>query len=175
MEYTDKLININLQIEHNKEDINPIKGFKLYLFETLYLIQKFQGKYKFLDILLTIFEFIQLMAFPINKIFSQDSINYFDKDIADFFSFSQLIFFWQGTSFFIVIFAITILYILIFLSLFIYILINSFSSPSKIIIQFLLLMFQFHAILNIPFLTTLFTVLLNYGSKQNVKAGYIFF
>ncbi len=55
----EKLININLQIEHNKNDLNPVKGFKLYLFEALYLIQQYHGRYKFLDILLTIFEFIQ--------------------------------------------------------------------------------------------------------------------
>ena len=47
----EKLININLQIEHNKNDLNPVKGFKLYLFEALYLIQQYHGRYKFLDIL----------------------------------------------------------------------------------------------------------------------------
>ena len=51
----DKLININLQIEYNKADLNPFKGFKLYLLEALYSIQKFKGRYKFWDILFTIF------------------------------------------------------------------------------------------------------------------------
>ena len=39
----EKLININLQIEHNKNDLNPVKGFKLHLFEALYLIQQYHG------------------------------------------------------------------------------------------------------------------------------------
>ena len=154
----DKLINIHLQIENNKEDISQIKGLKFYLFETLYLIQKFEGKYKYLDILFLIGEFIQLMAFPLDKIFDENSDNYLIKIFGSFFRFSQFIFLWKETTFYFISYIIVSSYIMVFLLLFCYILINSFSSPSKKIIRFLALMLQFQTILNIPFLRILFSL-----------------
>ena len=32
----DNLININLQVAHTKDELIPLKGFKLYLFEGLH-------------------------------------------------------------------------------------------------------------------------------------------
>ena len=43
----DKLIDINLEIEQHKEELSTLKGFKLYLFEALYLIQQYTGRYIF--------------------------------------------------------------------------------------------------------------------------------
>ena len=58
MDKEDQIINIVLQIEQYKENIISTKSFKSHLLETLYLIQQFQGNYKFIEILFTIFEFI---------------------------------------------------------------------------------------------------------------------
>ena len=154
----DKLININLQIEYNKADLNPFKGFKLYLLEALYSIQKFKGRYKFWDILFTIFEFIQLMAFPMDQIFDDSYGNHWIKTIGKFFRFTQLIFLWKGTSFFIITYIFVCLYIILFLSLFFYIVIKSISSASENIIKFFVLILQIQTILNIPFLKTLFSI-----------------
>ena len=98
----EKLIHINLQIENNKEDLNPVRGFKLYLFEALYSIQQFHGRYQFWDILFSIFEFVQLMAFPMDKIFDESWGNHWVKTLGNSFRYSQLIFLWKGTSFFII-------------------------------------------------------------------------
>ena len=47
----EKLIYIDLQLEHLKKDIKTKNVFKSYLFEALYMIQQFHGLNKFLDLL----------------------------------------------------------------------------------------------------------------------------
>ena len=59
----EKLIDIDLQIQHQKEEIIQTQSFKLYLFEALYSIQEYYGLYKFIDIIFVIIEFIQLTSF----------------------------------------------------------------------------------------------------------------
>ena len=155
----EKLIHINLQIENNKEDLNPVRGFKLYLFEALYSIQQFHGRYQFWDILFSIFEFVQLMAFPMDKIFDESWGNHWVKTLGNSFRYSQLIFLWKGTSFFIITYVFVCIYIIILISLFFYVLIKSTSFASVHIIKFLVLMFQMQTVLNIPFLRTLFSTI----------------
>ena len=161
----DKLININLQIQQNKDDLTMVTGFKLHLFEALYSIQQYYGRYKFWDILFTIIEFLQLMAFPMDKIFDESWGNNWVKTIGNFFRYSQLSFFLEGNSFFIIAYIITCVYIIIFISLFFNVLIKSVSKASIHIIKFLVLMFQMQTILNIPFLRTLFSV---FFCKNNI-------
>ena len=43
----EKLINIDLKLQNNKEEIAITKDFKSYLFESLYTIQEYYGIYKF--------------------------------------------------------------------------------------------------------------------------------
>ena len=100
MKDIDKLIDINFQVEQQKEELIPLKGFKLYLFEALYLIQKFTGRYIFWEILFSIIEFIQLMAFPMDIVFDESLGNYWVNTIGNFFRYFQLIFIWRGTIFF---------------------------------------------------------------------------
>ena len=156
----DKLINTALQIEHNKEGINQIKGFNLYLFEALYLIQQYIGRYKFWDILFIIVEFIQLMAFPMNEIFDESWGNHWVKTIGNFFRYTQLISLFSDTSFFIIYFIFICVYILVFITLFIFIVIDLISFINVNIIKFFALMFQMQTILNIPFLRALFSIYL---------------
>ena len=94
----DKLININLQIQQNKDDLTMVTGFKLHLFEALYSIQQYYGRYKFLDILFSIVEFLQLMAFPMDKIFDESWGNNWVKTIGNFFRYSQFSF-WKEIHF----------------------------------------------------------------------------
>ena len=105
----DKLIYINLEIEQHKEELSTLKGFKLYLFEALYLIQQYTGRYIFWEILFSIIEFIQLMAFTMDKIFDESWGNHWVNTIGNFFRYFQIIFIWKGTIFFIIIY--TIVYI----------------------------------------------------------------
>jgi len=156
----DKLININLQVSQTKDDLIPLKGFKLYLFEALYLIQQYNGRYKFWDIIFLIIEFIQLMAFPMDKIFDESWGNHWVNTIGNFFRYFQLIFIWRGSIFFIITYIIICVYIILLISLFLYTIIKSMSFVSIHIIKFLVLMFEIQNILNIPILRTLFSVLI---------------
>ena len=111
MKDVDNLIEINFQIKHQEEELIPLKGFKLYLFEALYLIQKYTGRYIFWDILFSIIEFIQLIAFPMDKIFDESWGNYWVNTIGNIFRYFQLIFIWKGTIFFIITYIIICIYI----------------------------------------------------------------
>ena len=161
----DKLININLKIEQNKDELTIVKGFKLYLFEALYLIQQYHGLHKFWDILFTIFEFIQLMAFPMDKVFDKSWGNHWVKTFGSFFRYSNLFFLWKGTSFFIITYIITCIYIILFISLSLYALIKSTKFVSKPMIKAIVLMLEINIILNIPLLRTLFSI---FSCEKNV-------
>ena len=154
----DKLINLNLQIEQNKEDINFEKGYKLYLLEALYSIQQVYGRYPFWDILFTIIEFIQIMAFPMDKIFDESWGNYWVKTIGNFFRYFQIFFLWEGTSFFIITYIIICIFIIIFLALFFYVIIKSITFTSEKMIKMVALILQLQNILTIPLLKTLFSI-----------------
>ena len=165
MKDVDKLIEINFQVDQQKEELIPLKGFKLYLFEALYLIQKYTGRYIFWEILFSIIEFIQLMAFPMDKVFDESWGNYWINTIGNFFRYFQLILIWRGTLFFIITYIIVCIYILLLMFLFLYIIIKSMSTISVYIIKLLVLMLEIQNVLNIPFLRTLFSVLI---CKNNI-------
>ena len=181
MNEEDKLINVNLQIEQNKEDITIVQGFKLYLFEALYLIQQFHNRYKFIDILLTIFEFIQLMAFPMDKTFNETWGVHWVKTIGNYFRFTQLIYLWQRCTFILIAYILTCIYIIIFISVFIHVVIKSTKFISANIIKILVLIIQLQKILNIPFLRILFSVFsckndnLEIYSEIKCKSGVHYF
>ena len=111
----EKLIDIDLQILHHKEEIVQTNSFKLYLFESLYSIQQYYGLYKFIDIIFTIIEFIQLMAFPMDKVFNNSWGDYWVKTIGNFFRFFQLIYLWNGTTFFIATYILICIYSMLYL------------------------------------------------------------
>ena len=156
----DKLININLQVSQTKDDLVPLKGFKLYLFEALYLIQQYNGRYKFWDIIFLIIEFIQLIAFQMDKVFDESWGNHWVDTIANCVRYFQLIFIWRGAIFFVITYIIVCIYVILLTSLFLYVIIKSMSTISVHIIKFLVFMLEIQNVLNIPFLRTLFSVLI---------------
>jgi len=177
----EKMINLNLQIENHQEDITFEKGFRLNLFEALYKIQQFIGLFKFLDILLTILEFIQLMAFPMDITFDDSWGNHWVKTISNYFRYFHLIFLWRNSSFAIITYILICIYIIIFLSLFLRVLVKSTTLVSNNIIIILAIMIQIEAILDIPFLRTLSSAFscendnLEISSKIKCKSGIHFF
>ena len=157
----EKLINIDLHIQNNnEEELTITKDLKSLLFKALYEIQQYYGLYKFIDIIFSIFEFIQLMAFPMDKVFNKSWGNNWVNTIGNFFNYFQLIHLWNGTTFFIITYIITCIYIIILISFFCHIIIKSISSKkkSKIIIKGLALMLQLLSVISIPFLRTLFSI-----------------
>ena len=158
MEEFEKLIDIELKVQHHKEEMTMPTGIKLKLFEALYAIQQYHGLYKFLDVILIIIEFIQLMAFPMDKIFNKSWGNTWFNTIGNIFRYFQLIYLWNETSFAIIVYIFICLYIIILLALFFYIIIKYSFLKSKILIIVISIMIQLLIILNIPFLRTLFSV-----------------
>ena len=154
----EELIYINLQTQLDKEETTIKKCFKLHLFETLYSIQQYYGLHKFIDIIFIIIEFIQLMAFPMDKVFNKSWGDTWVNTIGNFFRYFQLAYIWNETSFFIFDYILICIYIILLLSLFFYILLKYKSIKSKIIIKGIAMMFQLLVILNIPFLRVLTSV-----------------
>ena len=143
MNEENKLINIDLQIQQNKDNIDIAQGFKLYLFEALYLVQQYHGNYKFIEIILTIFEFLQLMAFPFDKVFNETWGVHWIKTIGNYFRFTQLIYLWQRSTFIFIAYILTCIYIIIFITL----CINVITKSTKFI-----------SVLNIPMIKILFSI-----------------
>ena len=156
----EKLINIDLKLQNNKEEIAITKDFKSYLFESLYTIQEYYGIYKFIDIIFVIIEFIQLMAFPMDTVFNKTWGDNWVKTIGNFFRFFQLIYLWKATTFFIITYILICIYIIVLISFFLHITVKSISAKPKsnIVIKGIVLMLQLLAIIQIPFLRTLFSV-----------------
>ena len=161
MKEEQRLLNLDLQKEQKRQGINQNEGIKLYLFRALYSILKYYGLNHFCDILFTVFSFVQLMAFPMDTVFSSGWKNFWYNTIGSFFRYFQLVPLWRGNSqFFIITYIITCLYFLILLIAFFHILIESTSLSyrsqfsNKLITSFL----EFEIILSIPFLRTLFAV-----------------
>ena len=161
MKEEQRLLNLDLQKEQKRQGINQKEGIKLYLFRALYSLLKYYGLNHFCDILFTVLSFVQLMAFPMDTVFSSGWKNFWYNTIGSFFRYFQLVPLWGGNSqFFIITYIITCLYFLILLIAFLHILMESTSLSyrsqfsNRLITSFL----EFEIILSIPFLRTLFAV-----------------
>ena len=161
MKEEEKLLSLDLKKEQLKQSLNQPEGAKLYFFRALYSLLQNQGLNDFCDILFTICEFIQLMAFPLDRIFSSGWKTYWYSTIGNFFRYFQLVTLWEGnTQFFLITVILIFLYILFLLISFIHILVKSTSLtyhpklPAKLVSTLI----EFEVILNIPFMRTLFSI-----------------
>ena len=171
MKEEEKLLKINLSNEQEKENVNKIAGYRLYFFRALFSIEKYQGKNKFCDILFTIIEFVQLIAFPMDTIFMKGWGSFWFGTVGNFFRFFQFYFLWKGnTAFYIISYIITCIFIIILLVFSIHVLMNSkqFAITAKFIIVCMTLQLQFEGVLNIPFLRTLFGIFTCNNDKLEV-------
>ena len=161
MKEEENLLKLDLKKEQSKQSLNQPEGIQLYIFRALYCIFLCGGLNIFCHILFTILEFMQLMAFPMDKIFSSGWKTYWYGTIGHFFRFFQLVPLWEGnTQFYLITYLITALYMLIILICFIHILFKSTSYSTRPMItnKIIKLLIEFELLLNIPFLRTLFSV-----------------
>ena len=161
MKEEEKLLNLDIQKDQQKQTLSNPHGIKLYFFNALYTILQNDGFNQFCNILLIIFQFIQLMAFPMDTIFSSGWKNYWYSTIGPFFRYSQLITLWKSNfQFYLITYIIIFLYILFILIGFIYLIIqsSSISFVSKFINKIMPFLIELEIALNIPFLRTLFAV-----------------
>ena len=161
MKEEEKLLNLDLKKEKLKQSLNQPEGIKLIFFRALYYILQNKSLNYFCDILFTIVEFIQLIAFPMDKIFSLGWKNFMFGTIGNFFRYFQLISLWLGNSqVYLISYILACLYILILLVSFIQILIDStsLSNRTKLSYKIISLLLEFEIILYTPFLRILFAV-----------------
>ena len=149
-----KLMNLDLQKENKKIEKNEVLGIKLYFFRLLYVLLQNQKDSFLRDLMFIIIEFIQLIAFPMDKIFTKSWKNYWFGTVGHFLRYFQLIYLWEENGqFYIISYICVCLYILLFLILVIYAvhLLSNFLLRSKGIIGLILTLYEFEACLNIPF------------------------
>ena len=161
MKEEQRLLDLDLQKEQEKQSLSQPEGIKLYLFRALYSLLQNHGLNHFCDILFTIFSFVQLMAFPMDTIFSSGWKTYWYGTVGSFFRYFQLISLWEGnTQFYIITYIIACLYILILLISFVHILYGATTLPikSKFSNKLIASLLEFEIVLNIPFLRTLIAV-----------------
>ena len=176
MKEEERLLNLDIEKELQKQSLSQPEGIKLYFFRALYSLLQNKQLNQFCDMLFTFFEFIQLMAFPMDKIFSSGWKNFMFGIIGNFFRYSQLISLWLGNSqVYLISYILTCLYILILLVAFIHVLINSalMSSHLNLSNKIISLLLEFEIILYIPFLKLLFGIFTcengNLQSIPNIK------
>ena len=156
-----KLMKLDLQKENKKIEKNEVLGFKLYFFRLIYVLLQNQKDNYLRDLLFIILQFIQLMAFPMDRIFSNGWKNYWYGTVGHFFRYFQLIYLWEDNGqFYIISYIIVCLYILLFVILVIYAvhLLSNYLLSSKSVIGILLTLYEFESCLNIPFSKILMVV-----------------
>ena len=154
-------MKLDLQKENKKIEANQINGIKLYFFKMIYVLLQNQTDNYFRDVLFIISQFIQLMSFPLDTVFSSGWKNCLYGTVGHFFRYFQLIYLWYGNSqFYIISYILASIYILIFIILVIYTLhlLSNYILKSKTVIGILLTIYEFECIVNIPFLKILFSV-----------------
>ena len=155
------LMKLELQNENQRLEKVSISGIKLYFFKFIYFLLQKDMENNFLDYLLIIGQFIQLMAFPLDSIFSSGWKTFWFGTVGNFFHYIQLIFvFIDHGDFFIISYIISFLYIIIFTILIFFGMhrISISSIRPKKLFEILLYAIRYNTILCIPFLKILFSI-----------------
>ena len=158
MKEEKKLMLLNLEDEKQKLKTIQVSGIKLYFFNFVYYLLQNHIENPFIDYFLIIYQFIQLMAFPIDTFFSSGWETYWFKIVGYFYHYFQSFFIFNDFNhFYVILFFITLLYILVFiilLSLSIFQLQKN-SKISKSISKLVNITIQLNTILSLPFLKIL--------------------
>ena len=155
------LMKLELQNENQRLETVSISGIKLLFFKFIYFLLQKDMENKFLDYLLIIGQFIQLMAFPLDAIFSSGWKTLWFGTVGNFFHYIQLLFiFIEHGDFFIISYIISFMYIIIF-TILMFFAIHRLSISSirpKKLFEILGYMIRYNTILSIPFLKILFSI-----------------
>ena len=156
-----KLMSLDLKKENKKIEKNEILGLKLYFFRLIYVLLQNQQDNILRDLMFIVIQFIQLIAFPLDRVFSSGWKTYWYGTVGNFLRYFQLLYLWQGNGqLYIASYIATCLYILIFIILIIYSvnLLANYLLKTKSIISILLTLYEFEICLNIPFTKILLAV-----------------
>ena len=158
MKEEKKLMNLNLEDENKKLKNIQVSGIKLYFFDFVhYLLQNHMENY-FLDYTLIICQFIQLMAFPMDSVFSSGWKSLWFQTVGNFFHYFQSFFIFNDYSnFYTISFLISWLYIIIFIILISLSILQlqRYSKITKNISELVYILIQLNTIVSLPFLKIL--------------------
>ena len=174
MKEEDKLMKLDLKRENQRLETIQLSGIKSFFFRFICILLKESTDNYFCDILFLILQFMQLMAFSMDTVFSEGWNGYWYGTVGHLFRYLQFVFLFENNSqFFIIFYIITILFIIIFLILVIYCMqqiANNASIKFKTsgIISLILTFIEFNTVLSIPFLKILFGVYSCEGNKMKM-------
>ena len=174
MKEEEKLMKLDLQKENKKVEMNQINGIKLSFFKMIYVLLQNQDDNILRDVIFIIAQFVQLIAFPLGTAFDETWKTYWYGTVGSFFRYFQIIHLFEreknNSSFYIIAYILTCIYIIVFIILVIYSLhlLSNYILKSHSIIGILLTIYEFEAIVNIPFLKILFAVFTLSGESLDI-------
>ena len=170
MKEEKKLMNLNLENENQKLETIQITGLKRCFYNLVHYLLEKQDDNIFLDYLLIVGQFIQLMSFPLDYIFASGWKNIWFETVTHFFHYFQTIFIFTDYShFYIISFFITLLYIIIFVFLLILSMhkLEKNYKISKTLSEILYIFIQLNTILCLPFFKILFNIFILCNDDNN--------
>ena len=176
MKEEKKLMKLELKNENQKLENIQISGLKLYFFNLVFQLLQINKENNFLEYFLVIVQFIQLIAFPMDFVFSFWRKNLWFGTVGHFFHYCQTLFILiDYSNFYLISFFIAVLYIIVFFILLILSIHNlkKYSYINKNILELISIIIQFNTILSIPFFKILFGIIIcnedNNIFKDNIK------
>ena len=167
-ENENELLNLNLNKNKNtNKAANLVSGIKLHFFHLIYILIQNQADEVFLESVLIIFQFIQLISFPLCDIFKDGWKKKYYTTISLFFQYTTITPIFEGNNqLFIVMYVFVIMYVIFNIIIFSYgmYLVSKYQLKSEFLIDLLIKIFKFDAVIFLPITKMLFCV---YGCEND--------
>ena len=157
-----ELLNLNLnKNKSSNKAANLVSGIKLHFFHLIYILIQNQADEIFLESVLIIFQFIQLISFPLCDIFKKGWKKKYYSTISLFFQYTTITPIFKGNNqLFIVMYFFVIIYVIFNIIVFSYgmYLVSKYQLKSEFLIDLLIKIFKFDAVIFLPITKMLFCV-----------------
>ena len=167
-ENENELLNLNLNKNKNiNKSANLVSRIKLHFFHLIYILIQNQADEVFLESVLIIFQFIQLISFPLCDIFKDGWKKKYYTTISLFFQYTTITPIFEGNNqLFIVMYVFVIMYVIFNIIIFSYgmYLVSKYQLKSEFLIDLLIKIFKFDAVIFLPITKMLFCV---YGCEND--------
>ena len=166
-ENEQELLNLKLNINKtSNKSTNLVNGIKNHFFHLIYILIQNQADDIFLESVLIIFQFIQLISFPLCDIFKDGWKKKYYNTISLFFQYSTITPIFEGNNqIFIVMYFFVIIYVIFNIIIFSYgmFLVSKYKLKSEFLIELLIKIFKFDSVIFLPITKMLFSV---YGCEE---------
>ena len=166
-ENEQELLNLKLNINKtSNKSTNLVNGIKNHFFHLIYILIQNQADDIFLESVLIIFQFIQLISFPLCDMFKDGWKKKYYNTISLFFQYSTITPIFEGNNqIFIVMYFFVIMYVIFNIIIFSYgmFLVSKYKLKSEFLIELLIKIFKFDSVIFLPITKMLFSV---YGCEE---------